>query len=59
MRRMIQWLVRPKMLKRYVWALVVLATLTVLFHQVEKWRGARAWERMVVMLEEAGETVEF
>lgn len=30
--------------RRLLWTVVVLLTLVVLFYQVERWRGARAWE---------------
>lgn len=51
-----QWLIIPRMLKRYAIGLTALAVLIALFYVEENWRGAREWQRVKAELEAQGES---
>lgn len=46
------------MVRLYVWSLMVLVALVVLFYNVELWRGKRAWARVVLAAQAAGQTLD-
>ena len=45
LRRFGRWLFSWPVMRRWLFALACLATLTGLFYAVENWRGKQAWER--------------
>lgn len=56
---MIKKLFARKLVRRIAWSVAIAITLFVLFHAVENYRGAKAWESTVEMLESNGETADF
>jgi len=56
---MIKKFFSKKLVRRMAWLIALAFTLLVLVHAVENYRGARAWESAVEMLEANGETANF
>ena len=56
--RLKKWLFRRKTLKVFGWSIVTFITISVLFFQIERWRGARAWESAKKDYLAAGGTLE-
>ncbi len=56
---MIKKLFARKFVRRIAWFFAIVITLFVLIHAVENYRGAKAWESTVEMLESNGETADF
>ncbi|MGI9244485.1 MAG: hypothetical protein ACR2RV_27035 [Verrucomicrobiales bacterium] len=56
---MIKKFFSKKFVRWSAWLIALGFSLLVLFHMVENYRGAKAWEETVEMLEAGGETVDF
>src|ERR1035437_8115360 len=59
LRRFCRWLFRWRVMRRWLFVLACLATLTGLFYAVENWRGKRAWEKCRRELEAKGEVLDW
>ena len=57
--RPFQWLFCWRAMRRWLFVLACLATLTGLFYAVENWRGKRAWEKCRRELEAKGEVLDW
>ncbi len=57
--RFFRWLFSWRGMRRWLFALACLATLTGLFYAVENWRGKRAWEKCRRELEAKGEVLDW
>ena len=58
MRRIIEWFVEKRWRRVLLWMVAGLLTVLVLFHQVENWRGARAWADVLELIDREGETLD-
>lgn len=54
-----RWLFTWRIIKRCLWALLILASLVPVFYAEENWRGQRAWENYRHELEAKGEKLDF
>ena len=54
-----RWLFTWRIIKRCLWALLLLAALVPVFYAEENWRGHRAWENYRHELEAKGEKLDF
>src|ERR1035437_5685636 len=59
LRRFCRWLFCWRVMRRWLFVLACLATLTGLFYAVENWRGKRAWEKCRRELEAKGEVLDW
>jgi len=59
LRRFGRWLFSWPVMRRWLFALACLATLTGLFYAVENWRGKQAWERCRRAQEAKGEVLDW
>ena len=59
LRRFCRWLFCWQVMRRWLFVLACLATLTGLFYAVENWRGKRAWEKCRRELEAKGEVLDW
>src|ERR1035437_2927285 len=57
--RLFRWLFSWRVMRRWLFVLACLATLTGLFYAVENWRGKRAWEKCRRELEAKGEVLDW
>src|SRR5512136_937024 len=57
--RLFRWLFCWQVMRRWLFVLACLATLTGLFYAVENWRGKRAWEKCRRDLEAKGEVLDW
>jgi hypothetical protein len=58
MRSIIKWIGERRWCRVLLWIGVSLVTVVVLIHQVENWRGARAWNDALKLMEREGETLD-
>src|SRR5437867_7768638 len=58
-RRLFGWLFTWRMIRRYLFVLVCLATLLALYYAEENWRGRRAWNRYRSELEARGAQLDY
>jgi hypothetical protein len=59
LRRFCRWLFCWRVMRRWLFVLACLSTLTGLFYAVENWRGKRAWEKCRRELEAKGEVLDW
>jgi hypothetical protein len=50
MRSIIKWIGERRWCRVLLWIGVSLVTVVVLIHQVENWRGARAWNDALILM---------
>src|SRR4029079_2139309 len=58
-RKLFAWLFGWRMIRRYLFALVCLATLLALYYAEENWRGRRAWNKYRSELEARGAQLDY